>query len=371
MEKDVLGSLIPKLSQRGVKTYAAFEGLFDPYAASINPNWVEVDWQGDSLFNTISPCIEEYRYYLRDIISEVAQQYPVAGILLRDITFYSLASGFNQVDISTFEEETGKKIEDEVNFETRTIGADFQKWKQTVEDSYLIFLNQQVHAIRSDIEFIYAHMPIPCGWDPLWSNIYRTDTFSTGYWHLPQRIANISKTVDRVMLVYCSNFWLNPIKSQLYRDLFDVPDGAYSAFDLFRMHLKDTVDGITSVNGKLMVSIQITDEWPFSPEFYNVTNRLFKSFSVDWICYYNPAASIGDEGSSASPFLWETIDKIAVALVTPTSATVSPSSSSSSPDPTGGLLEFISQETVYPIIIAGILMITVAITILAIKRRRR
>lgn len=311
VRRDILSSLVPEASKHGIKVYAVLAGLFDEYTSRIEPDWRATDWSGTQHSFFISPCIDQYRDYLGQMISEILQSYDVLGVVLLNI-YFPPGTGFNKVCIEKFRDETGLNVPDTAPYETETIDTAFRNWRWDIEERYVAYLTEKAHSVRADAEVIYGSIPLPGPVRSLWTNIYRTDSYgfwTAGYYHSPQRIANISKVTDRVMIFYASNFWFNPTSFQLRPPFWDIPEGSYSIYELFQVHLKETLANISSVGGKVAAATQLTEEWPFPPEFYFSVISLFKEFGVEWVSFYKPDI-LGDLGPSVSPKLWDVLSLI-------------------------------------------------------------
>ena len=269
---DALGRLLDAIRsahQDHIKVYISMDVLVDKISTGEHPDWKQKDWQNSDVGVTICPCVPEYRNFLKSVLSEVINNYCIDGVLLTSLYFYSKQCCFNQYCIDEFENDTGLNFWDHAHLFEDAHGQAFdyigEQWRWQEITDYAENLTNHIKEINPMLKVIYGSERIPGGgnWLVSGDSFWMYDT--------------LSDVCDYIMLIYHSNIWLN---SYNYDSL---------------SHLEGILDHI---HNQPIVSLYLTDEWEFPPEFYLAASKLFKENGIDWINFHGASSPEGDKGAA-------------------------------------------------------------------------
>jgi hypothetical protein len=263
MVEDVLAPLIFFSENKNIKIYAALSVLRDYNTVQKHPDWKQsVDTWASFPPDYVSLCVNEYQTELKSLLDDLITNYTVEGIIFGSLAF------------STSGGDDGNSYCD--SYRTNP------QWKEELVLDYVNELTEHVknscptcdvRTLTSPIGPIFTANPS----DPYvpGSTAYIGHEPAMGF----QNVLGLSLKGDGIILPIMGNYWL-------HKPHYHFPE--------IVNHIGQTTERTPGV------SFYLTDEWMFTPRFYNGVIRLSSEEGIDFVSFHSLNSLEGEFGPAFS-----------------------------------------------------------------------
>ena len=260
------------------KIYVALNVLTDSFASTFHPEWVQQRDEEPKLTGRISPCVSEYKDFIKDVLREILA-YEIDGIVLMDLDWVYW----------------GADSKDQWGRNSACSDYEFfgeQDWHKLIITDYTRELVETIRGLDEDI-FI-SFLSSSFGKSALGEEALEAFNRLGG-----QDLGAISEFVDNIILNIGGYYWLtDPILS-----------GEYD-FEALTEDISILGSGYTKPKKAISIAFNLRDEWEYTPDFYKGLYNHCLDFGFEGFSLYSMASGYGERGSAFSGSQLRKIEQI-------------------------------------------------------------